>query len=294
MPASGMGTIICRRLELPTIHTFKHTLKIRMMKIKTFRTQSFLSLVLFLAACSSLQSAVLPSSNSGTPNYSNTLVSLTFDDGDADNFSARAVLVENNLHATWYIVSSFIGAPGYLTAGQLHLLAADGNEIGGHSLTHPDLTTLSGRDLRVQVCQGRLDLLALGFQPVSFAYPFGHFDPQSRQAVVACGYNSARTVIDGPDTVPPADPFTIRSMPYIVKDTRLPKMQRYVTEAVAGGGGWVIFVFHHICTACDQYSIDPPVFAEFAAWLASRQELGLSVKTVREVIGGDVQPGVEP
>ena len=98
-----------------------------------------------------------------------------------------------------------------------------------------------------------------------------------------CGYGNARGVSDGPEMTQPVDTYGLRAMPYIVSDTRFPKMTRYVTEAENGGGGWVIFVFHHVCDGCDQYAISPDVFAEFAQWLGEQR---LVVKTVGEVMAG--------
>jgi peptidoglycan/xylan/chitin deacetylase (PgdA/CDA1 family) len=256
--------------------------------------RSSLAIIFLLSACTPLRSTQVTIEGTDHLDFQYTLVSLTFDDGDVDNYAIRSVLAENDLKATFYIISGFIGTDGYMNASQLRDLAGDGNEIGGHSLSHVDVTGLEGSELRQEICQNRLDLLALGLAPVSFAYPFGHFNEGARQTVMDCGYNSARTVIDGPDTIPPGDPFLIKSMPYIVKDTRLPKMQRYITEAVAGGGGWVIYVFHHICSGCDQYAIEPGIFKEFASWLGLQQKNGLIVKTIGEVIGDELKPGVEP
>ncbi|MFN8414519.1 MAG: hypothetical protein U0Z26_19225 [Anaerolineales bacterium] len=61
------------------------------------------------------------------------------------------------------------------------------------------------------------------------------------------------------------------------------------------GGGWAIFVFHHVCDGCNQYAVGYDTFVKFAEWLGHQQEVnGLKVKTVQEVIGGEVQPGVAP
>ena len=40
-------------------------------------------------------------------NFTNTIVSLTFDDGAADNDQVRTILSDLGLHATFYIVSGF-------------------------------------------------------------------------------------------------------------------------------------------------------------------------------------------
>jgi len=64
-------------------------------------------------------------------------------------------------------------------------------------------------------------------------------------------------------------------------------MFRYVIEVEETGGGWAIFVFHHVCDDCDQYSVDLDTFTKFANWLGKQQiNNGLVIKTIDEVIGG--------
>jgi peptidoglycan/xylan/chitin deacetylase (PgdA/CDA1 family) len=252
-------------------------------------------LLMILIGCSNAPATQqIPTPTKEKIEFKNTVVSLTFDDGDADNYNVRSVLADNNLHATFYIVSGFTGTNGFMTEEQLRGLYKDGNEIGGHSLSHVKLTDVRGADLRREICQNRMDLLKYGFDVASFAYPFGGYDAESKQMVIECGFNNARIVTDGPDTVPPGDVYALQAMPYIVKDVRLPKMLRYITQVEDAGGGWVIFIFHHVCQKCDQYSIDPETFKQFAQWLKESQANGLVVKTVGEVVGGDVKPGVTP
>jgi peptidoglycan/xylan/chitin deacetylase (PgdA/CDA1 family) len=255
-------------------------------------------IALLLLGCSQTATSTLetlPSPTKQSIYYANTVVSLTFDDGDADNYIVRDVLKENNLHATFYVVSGFTGTEGFMTEEQLRGLYADGNEIGGHTLSHIKLSEVRGADLRKEICQDRLNLLAYGFEVTSFAYPYGFHDEESRQAVKDCGYNNARTVADGPEGIPPNNSFALKAMPYVVQDTSFSKMFRYVMDVEKSGGGWAIFVFHHVCDDCDQYAVGYDTFSSFANWLGRQQEAnGLKVRTIDEVIGGDVQPGVDP
>jgi peptidoglycan/xylan/chitin deacetylase (PgdA/CDA1 family) len=251
---------------------------------KSLRT--FALLLFIMSGCISTPSVPAPTSAKENITFQNTVVSLTFDDGDADNYSVRSALAENNLHATFYVVSGFTNTNGYMTDDQLRDLYNDGNEIGGHTLSHVNLTGVRGEELKREVCQDRSNLVAYGFEVASFAYPFGHYDDAAQQVVKDCGYGNARGVSDGPEILPPADGYGLRAMPYIVSDTRLPKMQRYITEVENSGGGWTIFVFHHVCDGCDQYAIKPGVFTKFAQWLGEQQSNGLVVKTVGEVMDG--------
>jgi peptidoglycan/xylan/chitin deacetylase (PgdA/CDA1 family) len=243
-------------------------------------------LLIVLSGCTSTPATPVPALTRSELSFKNTVVSLTFDDGDADNYSVRSVLAENNLKATFYVVSGFTNTSGYMTDEQLRDLYSDGNEIGGHTLSHIKLSEVRGEELKREVCQDRENLISYGLEVTSFAYPFGHFDEAAKQVVKDCGYGNARSVSDGPEIIPPADAYILRAMPYIVSDTRFPKMTHYVTEVENTGGGWSIFVFHHVCDGCDQYSVSLDVFTKFAQWLGEQQSNGLVVKTVGEVMGG--------
>ena len=58
----------------------------------------------------------------------------------------------HGLVGTFFITTSWIGSPSYLTQANLRTMAADGNEIGGHTVTHPDLTTPCPRRPRPRRC----------------------------------------------------------------------------------------------------------------------------------------------
>src|SRR5690242_20804473 len=66
-----------------------------------------------------------------------------------------------------------------------------GNEIAGHTLTHAHLKHLKAADAKHEVCGDRVNLYNHGFQPTSFAYPFGEFDAGVQQ-IVQIGRASCR------------------------------------------------------------------------------------------------------
>ena len=100
-----------------------------------------------------------------------TVVSFTFDDGDADQMTAARILRSYGMRGTFYIITGAVGTPGYVTLADLHQLAAAGNEIGGHTVSHLELTHVSTAEARRQVCTGRDILTRWGFRVTSFAYP---------------------------------------------------------------------------------------------------------------------------
>ena len=255
-----------------------------------FRASAWVLLAATLAACGAVRNPTAAPAAVGTGEQ-RTVVSLTFDDGDADNFAVAPLLEQYGLNATWYIPSGLVGQPGYMTWDELRQLAGNGNEIGGHSLDHINVGDLHGADLRHQVCDDRSNLMAHGFMPLSFAYPYGGYSDDARTMVDNCGYLDARTIASGPESLPAADAYALRAFPYVVADSNFPKLQRYVTGTRQEGGGWVILIFHHVCDGCDYFAVKPDVLSRFLRWLGQEESLQrLQVKTVRDVMEGKATP----
>ena len=236
-----------------------------------------------------------------------TVVSLTFDDGHAEQYAARSILAAHDMHGTFFVNTGRIGTTsGFLTLSQLRDLASDGNEIAGHTVGHADLTTLSSDEAIRQVCNDRMNLLNWGFEPTDFAYPYGHANPAVEQIVAGCGYNSARQVgdirspaddgcpgCDYAETIPPADPYFTRAPDSVDNQWTLDDVKTLVTQAESHGGGWVQLTFHHVCDGCATgYTITPDNLNALLDWLQPRASQGTMVKTVHEVIGGSLRPGV--
>jgi peptidoglycan/xylan/chitin deacetylase (PgdA/CDA1 family) len=122
-------------------------------------------------------------------------VALTFDDGYADAYSAALpVLQHYGFTATFYVVSGFVGQPGYMTWEQLAGLRDAGMEIGAHSISHPDLTTLDAFELARQLNEPKAEIeTRLGVRVVSFCYPAGRYNGAVIEAVRAAGYENATT-----------------------------------------------------------------------------------------------------
>lgn len=135
-------------------------------------------------------------------------VALTFDDGYADAYSAALPLLQQHGYvATFYIVSGFVGQPGYVGWDEVRALRAAGMEIGAHSVTHPDLTSLGLDDLRAQVAQSGATIAAEIGAPVrSFCYPAGRFNDTVAAVARESGYTSATTT--APD-LPQDNPYTL-------------------------------------------------------------------------------------
>ena len=122
-------------------------------------------------------------------------IALTFDDGYADGYTdALPVLKRYGLIATFYIVTNFVGQPGYMTWEQVAELRDAGMEIGAHTIDHLDLRTLDPTEMLRQIAQPKSDLESkLRISVTSFCYPAGFYDPAIEEMVRASGYLNATT-----------------------------------------------------------------------------------------------------
>lgn len=222
-----------------------------------------------------------------------TIVTLTFDDGTDGHALAGEILARRGLRGTFYVNSGRVGTAGFLGWSALRALAQSGHELAGHTIDHPDLTALGEGELDRQICGDRSALAARGHAAVSFAYPFGRSNAAARAVVESCGFASGRIVggIACPncilvESIPPANRFAVRTPNSIKRDTPLSAMQKLVTDAEAGGGGWIVLVIHKLCAGCDDnLAIEPRTLEELADWLKARGERGTLVRTMSAVLG---------
>ena len=248
------------------------------------------------AACAALAAAAAiasaPSRGDAAPRA--TVVSLTFDDGTADQYRVRRVLRTRGVRATFFVSSGIIGRRGYLTWRQLRRLRDDGHEIGGHSLTHANLMTADAAERRRQVCVDRQNLRRRGFAATTFAHPYGTSDAALEAVVRGCGYRAARGGAGrlwGPtpgdcgscppaETIPPLNRYHVRA---ISAPSALTDLQAHVLAAERHGGGWLAFGFHNVCNGCSELSVSLGTFVAFVDWLRGRAARGTVIRPMRAV-----------
>jgi len=232
-----------------------------------------------------------------------TVVSLTFDDANANQMTGASILDRYGLDGTFYVPSGFVGSAGYLTLANLTTLKAAGHEIGGHTLSHADLTAVPAAEVKRQVCNDRAWLAGNGFSVRSFAYPFASLNAAAKTIVKDCGYNSARGLGDlrspssctgcpSAETLPPLDAYETRAPDQVETSWTLKNLQDIVTRAETRGG-WTQITFHNVCASGCDISVTPTVLDQFASWLKARTLVrNTVVQTVGDAVGGTVKPVV--
>ena len=119
------------------------------------------------------QSATVTVSSAPPSAFAEGLVSITFDDSYEQQYlTALPILQTAGFKGTFYLTTQFIAEnfTRYMKPAQVQDIANKGHEIAGHTVTHPNLTTLSAAAVIAEVTDSRTYLQNLtGKTVTSFA-----------------------------------------------------------------------------------------------------------------------------
>lgn len=137
-------------------------------------------------------------------------VVLTFDDGHMSNYAeAFPAMVARGMVGTFYVVAGRVGEGETISWAQMREMAAAGMEIGSHTLTHREPSTLTDEELRHELRESRRILEdGLGQSVVSLSSPTGFFNPRMSRMAHAEGYTSLCFGHYG-YVIPSTDPFRL-------------------------------------------------------------------------------------
>ena len=158
-------------------------------------------------------------------------VIISFDDGWETQFEyALPSLEKYHYPATFFVVTDYIGRPGFISWAQLQTLLTDGMKIGSHTRSHPRLTKI--RDLEKlwdQIYNSKAILESqLEASVEEFAYPYGSYNAKAAAAVKQAGYRVGRGCCSGIAHTS-SDVFTLKAI-MVPND-----MEKFVEYIGAGG-----------------------------------------------------------
>ena len=172
-------------------------------------------------------------------------VSFTFDDGYQSFLTEAAPALQTyGYSGTAYMTTSFVGQPNFLTWSQTSQLRDQyGWEIGSHSVTHPLMTNLTATQLEKEVANSKKALQNRGFNPTSFATPYGDYN-EKVVAAIAKHYTNHRPFHDTGYNTWPYNNYLLR-VQQVQRGVSVETVKSYIDEANRSNT-WLILVFHDI------------------------------------------------
>ncbi|PZM85689.1 hypothetical protein DLH72_01755 [Candidatus Gracilibacteria bacterium] len=157
-------------------------------------------------------------------------VILGFDDGHLDHYTrAFPLLKKYNKKGVFFIVSSFPeNDQNYMNWKQILEMQDNGQEIGGHSFSHPNLTTIDKNLLQKEILDSKKEIEEkIGKKIISFAYPIGKYNDLVLEYTKK-EYLFGRTTKFG-DFIDTNNLFTIPTI-RINPETSIKSLEKYFTK----------------------------------------------------------------
>jgi peptidoglycan/xylan/chitin deacetylase (PgdA/CDA1 family) len=188
------------------------------LRLITFTPEAFASQMKWLArrGYTAITLDALLDHRAGRAELPRRPVVITFDDGYQDCVNnVVPILRQCGFTASFFLVAGEVGCWARWDLEDFgwdfplfdwdaaRSLAAEGFEIGAHTVTHPHLAEIDLESGRREICESRRIIEdRLDREVPHFAYPYGSFDQDVRSIVANAGFRSVCSVISG---LSPAD-----------------------------------------------------------------------------------------
>jgi peptidoglycan/xylan/chitin deacetylase (PgdA/CDA1 family) len=224
--------------------------------------------------------------------FGQPLITVTFDDGWESVYTvAMPQLNKHGIATTQFIISGTDKETTYMSDDQIATIGQDGHELDAHTVTHPDLTTLSDEELTVELQQSQQALRQRFNTPAEdFASPYGHTDARTIGFIqeyyrshrnTAGDYRAVPTNVNLPQNF---DRYNIIGVT-VRRDTTVADLKRLVDYAKATNG-WLVLTYHQVDDGPSDFGLDPDALDKQFAYLGSTD--------VRIVTMGQVLDTVAP
>ena len=158
-------------------------------------------------------------------------VVLTFDDGPDRRWTPQIldVLARNRVPATFFVVGARVGSD----PGLVRRTIAEGHEIGAHTFSHRDISSLSGWELNLQMSLTQVELAgSAGVHTSLFRPPYS----ATPRALSPRDVDALRPIAD--------DGYLIVLSDYDSRDWERPGVRQIVRAALPQGDAGGIVLFH--------------------------------------------------
>lgn len=231
-----------------------------------------------------------------TSSFNRPIVSITFDDGWEDNVITALPLMESlGFHATYYFATSFLeNSPvtGPITVSgpaAVQHIYNNGHEIGSHSVTHPDMTTLTPEQLAYESSNPKtyLESIIGAGKVKNFATPYGAYNAAVLNALMPV-YTSHRPTDEGYNTPANFDPYRLKVQNMLLGTTQT-QFEGWIDQTKQNKS-WLILVYHNVTnTDLDPYDTPAANFIQQMNYLKNSGVTVLTMEQALQEVTGQVQ-----
>ncbi len=216
--------------------------------------------------------------------FNRALLTLTFDDSWEDNVDTAIPMMDSyGFKADLFEATTFIQSnPDYTEQEAKDIIKSfedDGYEIGSHSITHPDLRTLTPAEVETELVDSQTYLRSFLNGPINyFATPFGAYNQAVKDQIMQ-HYTVHRTVDAGFNS---KDNFDVSRLKVqnILDNTTGEEVASWIAQAQREGT-WLILVYHRVATDPDPYDTTPTLFTDH---LNAMRDSGIPVVTISQAL----------
>lgn len=201
--------------------------------------------------------------------FNEPIVSISFDDGWETAYSAALPIMQRyGIRSTQFVLGDEFHNIAYLSEAQVKDMQKQGHEIGSHSMSHPDLTSLDDEDLAWEVNKSKEILnKKLNTSVVDFASPLGAQNATTIDAIKK-QYRSQRNTASDPATVGDEDINTKENfnryniIAYTVRASTTPRDIQTLLDYTKARNGWLVLTYHQVEDSTSYYAVPKSIFEE--------------------------------
>jgi peptidoglycan/xylan/chitin deacetylase (PgdA/CDA1 family) len=211
-------------------------------------------------------------------------IMLMFDDGLRGFYeNAYPLIKAKNMSATSYIIQDLVGGVGYMTSEQLQEINNENIDVGNHTKTHTDLTTLTQEQCETEFnsCKNYLDGLGLTRASKHIAYPAGKWNETVIDAMTNVGMSTGRQTKSNAHSITGYAGFPyLLSVASIANTDSVEDVKSFVDIAV-GDKAVCVLLFHDIVDEDADLSTQW-LTSDFAELIEYIDTIGLQTITIDE------------
>jgi peptidoglycan/xylan/chitin deacetylase (PgdA/CDA1 family) len=230
--------------------------------------------------------------------FNQPIITITFDDGWETVYTkALPTLQKYGFQTTQYVITGTFTDNAYMSEAQIKSMKASGHEIAAHTITHPDLTTLTDPQLDKEL-KGSKDTISKDFGPTQdFTSPYGAYNAHTLSEIGKF-YRSQKNAEGDPsanelESINVKGSFNALNIKsYSMRDsTTIYDLQKLVEDAQKHNG-WLVLTYHQIDYSREQYSVNPQEFEKQIKFLSSQNVRSAKMGQVLDIVVPKEKKGV--